>query len=137
MAVLSPSARSTKFLRDRGYRVANVEKWISFPDKATGRTVRMRQDAFGAFDLVCVNPEHVGTLYVQTTTRANQAARRNKILLSPDAPDVLRSGNRIHVHGWAQVGERGKRKIWEVFVFEAKLENGKVNFYPLLEEEAF
>jgi hypothetical protein len=74
---------------------------------------------------------------VQTTSRGHESSRRNKILASPDAANILQAGNRIHVHGWGQVGERGKRKLWEVFVFEAKLEHGKVNFYPLLEEEAF
>ena len=135
---VTTTTRSTKWLRDRGYSVSNVEKWISFPDRANGnKIIRMRQDCFGFADLVAVKSDVVGTLYVQTTSRGNQSARRNKILASPDASNILQAGNRIHVHGWGQVGERGKRKLWEVFVFEAKLEHGRVNFYPLLEEEAF
>src|ERR1700690_1959530 len=114
--------RSMDWLRGRGYSVTLVEQWILFPDRATGKTVKIRRDAFGFCDIACVHPEHVGTLYVQTTTRVNQASRRNKILLAPAAVVVLQSANRIHVHGWAQVGARGRRKLWEVSVFEARLE---------------
>ena len=133
--------RSVKWLRDRGYCVANVEQWLTFPErkfgKPTGKTIRIRKDCFGFCDLAACHPDENGTLYIQTTTRANQSARRNKILLSPDAATLLRAKNRIHVHGWAQMGGSGKRKLWEVSIWEARLEHGKVNFYPLFDEENF
>jgi|SRR5277367_6459308 len=133
----STTPRSTKWLRERGYIVATVEQWITFPDRATGKTIRTRRDCFGFADLLACNPEKHGALLVQTTTRTHQSSRRNKILISIDALTWLQAGNAIHVHGWAQVGERGKRKLWEVSVFEAKVEKGAINFYPVLEEEAF
>jgi len=125
--------RSMDYLRKQGYVVAPTEQWISFPDRATGKTIKIRRDAFNFCDLIGCHPDHAGTLYVQTTTRVNQSSRRNKILLSPEAVVVLRSQNRIHVHGWAQVGARGRRKLWEVAIFEAKLESSGIHFYPIME----
>ena len=136
---MTTTKRSMDWLRKRGYTVCSVEQWISFPERKfgvpTGKLIKIKRDAFGFCDILAVHPEHAGTLYVQTTTRTNQAARRNKILVEPAAETVLKSSNRVHIHGWAQVGAVGKRKLWEVTVFEAILESRGISFHPIFDEE--
>jgi hypothetical protein len=131
--------RSLDYLRDQGYEVAVVERWFDFPERKngfpTGKMIKQRMDCFGFADLVAVHMDKPGTLYIQTTSRDNQAARRQKILESRSIVPILRSGNRVHVHGWAKGGARGARKLWKVSIFEAKLESSGIKFYPAGERE--
>lgn len=131
--------RSMDFLRDQGYEVAIVERWFDFPERKngfpTGKTIKQRMDCFGFADLVAVHVDKPGTLYVQTTSRDNQAARRDKIRQSRSIVPILRSGNRVHVHGWAKGGARGARKLWKVSIFEARLESSGLKFYPAGEQD--
>ena len=88
---LTPTQRSLKYLRKRGWRVAVTEHWNAF--------AHVRQDLFGFGDLLAVYPTEKPML-VQTTTRGNMQARIEKILSLPSCIDVLRGGFVIAVHGW-------------------------------------
>lgn len=118
----SPQQRSRDWLKKSGYHIGTVEMWLTFPERingrATGKMIRTKRDLFNFADLVAIKPDESGTLYIQTTTTANQAARAAKVLDNPIVKDILKSGNRIHIHGWAQVGPRGKRKLWKVTITE-------------------
>jgi hypothetical protein len=132
--------RSMDWLRSQGYSVAIVERWFDFPERKngfpTGKLIKQRMDCFGFADLVAVKPGIPGTLYVQTTSRDNQAARRAKILEADAVPAILKSSNRVHVHGWAKGGARGERKLWKVSVFSGYLDDiGNVQFRQELEKE--
>jgi hypothetical protein len=94
---MSPTERSLKDLRKRGFVAAVVERWNSF--------AHIRQDLFGWMDIIAYHPEKKITLGVQTTTRANLVARKLKVLENQHAATWLAAGNKIEVHGWA------KRKI--------------------------
>ena len=101
---MTPTQRSLKLLRDRGYMVAIVEKWNHY--------VKVRQDLFGIFDLLAIRGDE--TVGVQTTSGSNVAARIAKITESDSAKLWNKSPNRkIIVHGWRLAGERGKRKTWQ------------------------
>ncbi len=101
----SPTQRSLKELRKRGYMVAITEKWNPF--------AKIRQDLFGFIDLLAIRGNEV--LAVQTTSGTNVAARVAKIVSLQAARLWLESPNRkIVVHGWAKRGPRGKRKEWTV-----------------------
>lgn len=100
----SPTQRSLRLLRERGYLVAVVERWNQY--------AMIRQDLWGFGDLLAVKDNEV--LIVQTTSGANVAARLDKIATN-DAAQMWRSGanRRVVVHGWRKVGGVGKRKLWE------------------------
>jgi hypothetical protein len=100
----SPTQRSLKLMRDRGYRVWVVEKRIP--------GMHIMQDMYGFIDIHAMKPG-VGFVGVQTTTGANMAARIAKIKELPAARVWLDSLGLIYVHGWRKVGARGKRKLWE------------------------
>lgn len=121
---MTPSARSVKHLRDRGFIVAPVEQIVHMP----GRPFSNKRDAFGFGDLLIARPEF-GAALVQVTSATNVSHRIDKILGVPeDASDPksvetaklvranaetwIRSGNRLFVHGWAKKGPRGERKRW-------------------------
>ena len=110
---MTPTGRSLVYLRELGYTVAVAEKWNPY--------ARIRQDLFGFIDVAAIRADVPGVLAVQCTTRANQAARATKIASFPAARTWLDCGNRIEIHGWAKVGPRGKRKLWEVKVTEISL----------------
>lgn len=101
---MTPTQRSLKLLRDRGWIAEKVERpWNPY----TKRT----QDLFDFGDILCFNSEM--TMIVQTTSGSNVASRLTKIKASRIAKLWLKSGYRmIVVHGWRKVGPRGKRKMW-------------------------
>lgn len=106
--VNSPTQRSLALLRDRGCAVAILEHWNSFTNR--------RQDAFGFIDLWAVLPTGE-SFYIQTTTQAGIAARRDKIreIVSKSEPlTALVKAGRVVLHGWAKRsgGVRGGRKLW-------------------------
>ena len=100
----SPTQRSLKLLRDRGYRVWVVEKRIP--------GMQIMQDMYGFIDIHAMKPG-VGFAAVQTTTGPNMAARIAKIQALPAAKTWLDADGTILVHGWRKVGARGARKLWE------------------------
>lgn len=98
---MSPTQRSLKLLRERGYMVAITEKWNPH--------ARIRQDLFGILDLVAIKGDE--TLGVQTTTLGNVSARVDKITQSEATP-ILRDAHwRIEVHGWRKLKAGWQAKV--------------------------
>lgn len=85
-----PTQRSLKHLRDAGYLVEVVERWIP--------QARKRKDLFGFIDIMALNGEE--TLAVQTTSASNVSARVKKITEHENLSAVRDAGWRILVHGW-------------------------------------
>ena len=100
----SPTQRSLKMYRERGYLCAIVEKWNPY--------VKIRQDLWGFADILAIRGDE--SLLIQTTSGSNVSARIAKINDNAQAAIWKCSPNRkIVAHGWRKVGERGKRKLWE------------------------
>ncbi len=98
----SPSALSAEYLRERGYLVDCVERWIP--------GANIRRDMFGLFDLAAIRPGQLGVLGVQVTSRANAASRRTKMQESGHLSTWLAAGNRAELHHWKLAGPRGHRQ---------------------------
>jgi hypothetical protein len=113
MLRMTPTARTLTALRRAGWTAAVVERRL--PRCFT--TV----DLFGCIDIVAIRSDRPGVLGVQTTTRSNQAARLTKALAVPELCTWLQAGNTFWIYGWAKVGARGKRKLWEVATREVTL----------------
>ena len=89
----SPTQRSLKLMRDRGFICQVVEKWNPF--------AKIRQDLMGWVDIVCIS-EHGIILGVQTTTYKNIQARIKKA----KGNEALRRwliNNALVAHGWKKV----------------------------------
>ncbi len=108
---MTPTARSMKYLRDLGGVPWVVERWIM--------GANIRKDLFGFIDLVCLD-DKAGVLGVQVTSGPHISDRIKKAQAIPEFKHWLDSGNRFEVHGWRKVGGKGKRKLWEVRIIEAK-----------------
>lgn len=117
----TPTARSLHLCRSAGWTVHKTETWNSF--------AKIRQDLFGFCDLACLDPDCGGVTAVQTTSGANVSSRCKKIEELPAAILWLRTGNRILIHGWRLVGDRGKRKLWECRVITARLSDGVIEWH--------
>src|SRR3972149_192046 len=121
----SPTARSLAALRQRGCLAAVVEHFNPH--------ARIRQDLFGAFDVLAIEPGQPGVLFVQCCVTGDITKRLAKLQTEPVAERVRRgvaggkpvgvrgggrrvlaAGNRVSVHGWALRGARGKRKVYEL-----------------------
>jgi len=92
----SPTQLSLKLLREQGWLVDVVEKWIP--------GANIRKDLYGFGDLLCIKGKD--TLIVQTTTASNMLARINKIADHENVGKVREAGWAIHVHGWHQDDKR-------------------------------
>lgn len=128
---MTPQQRTRDNLTARGYLVGTVEKKKKFPDrkksacKACGHIpmIEISSDLWEVFDLIALEPRNPpngdalfraiasNILFVQTTSAANHATRRNKILASMEAKLVLLSGARILLQSWKQPDGPGGR--WE------------------------
>lgn len=100
---MSPTARTLKLLRDKGYQAGVVERYNSF--------TKQRNDLFGCIDLIAVKPGH-GIVGVQACAGASHAARVKKSAEQPGLRAWLDSGGGFVVVSWAKQGGRGKRKVW-------------------------
>lgn len=90
MAKLSPTQRSLKEMRDRGYFCEVVERWNQF--------ARIRQDLAGFIDVLCFGDGEV--VGVQATSMSHVSERVKKIAEHENVGAVRKAGVRLLVHGW-------------------------------------
>ena len=102
-SAISPMQRSLKALREQNWIAAITEHYNFF--------AHIRQDLWGLCDILCLKKGKM--LAVQTTTGANLAARKIKVLANPNYPLLKSTGCGIELHGWSLKGKRGKRKTWQ------------------------
>ena len=98
---MSPTVLSLRRLRDEGWTVDIVERWVPNPALPGGG---VRRDLFGFLDLVAVRDGE--TLGVQTTSYTNVSAHLRKIADAEHIGAVREAGWRLVVHGWRKVGHR-------------------------------
>ena len=113
---MSPTARSLRHLRERGYMVAVVERW--------NPGARVRQDLFRFADLLAVGRPD-GFLAVQVCAAGDRAKRLNKLITAPVADHVrrwLECGGTVELQSWGKRGARGKRKVWDVTTLPVTLD---------------
>ncbi len=100
----SPTQLTLRECRRCLWPAAVVEKWNAW--------ARIRQDLFGAIDIVALD-DRPGVLGIQATTTSNALARVKKIdgLLVPGSPlhQWIGHGNRLEVWGWGKEG-----RFWRV-----------------------
>ena len=107
---ISPTQRTLELLRAAGMTCAITERWNQY--------AKVRQDLFGFIDVLAMSTKlgpmdtTSGLLGVQTTSGANHASRRTKILSLPAAKQWVLLGNRIWVLSWSKTGAKGKKKQW-------------------------
>lgn len=89
---MTPTQRSLKALKDKGYLPVVVERWNAF--------AKIRQDLWGWCDILAIRKNEV--LAVQVTSAANVSARIKKIQESDTVAKVRDAGIRIEVHGWSK-----------------------------------
>ena len=110
---MSPTQRSLAHVRKLGWTAQVVERWNQYAG--------VRQDLFGAIDVLCLLPTRGGCTGIQSTTGSNVSKRCRKIEDEPIMARWLQAGNGLLVHGWAKRGPRGKAKRWSLRAVEAKL----------------
>ncbi len=103
---MTPTARSLKLLRERGYLAEKVEQRLPIPGKFITR------DLFNCIDVIAVHPERKEILGIQATSGSNVSARITKTLEQAGFDAWRRAGGLFVIHGWAKQGPRGKRKLW-------------------------
>lgn len=89
---MSPTERTLKYLRDRGYYPEITEHWNPFS--------RTRKDLWGFVDVLALSQFEISA--VQCTSASNVSARVRKIAESPVLPMLRTLGVRIYVHGWTK-----------------------------------
>lgn len=99
---MTPTQRSLKLMRDRGYLCEVVEKWNAH--------AKIRQDLFGFIDVLCVRGSEV--VGVQTTSGSGDLARIRKIMEHENFRKVAGAMS-IVVHGWRKLKGKGKRPVWQ------------------------
>ena len=142
---MNEQTRSRDYLKEHGYAVDTVERWLTFPARTKDgkpefdkhgapKMIRNRQDCYGFADLIACSDNFTGVLFVQTTSYANMFARIKKSLAIPTVKVLLKSRNRVHIHGWRKVPE-GKRERWRLRVVELYLDDfGDVEQRVLMDE---
>lgn len=114
----TPTSRTLRECRRRGWRAYVAEKWIPH--------TRKRKDAFGFGDVHVIDGQP-GSLYIQATSGSNGASRKTKILTEcrDDARAWLEAGNRIQVWAWRRLAKPIERRHWHPKITEIELEDFK------------
>ena len=89
----SPTQRSLKELRNKGYLVAIVEYYNSF--------IYQRKDLFGIFDLLAIKENE--TIGVQVTTMSNKSSHLDKMRNSEYLPIIKLAGWKVELHSWRKI----------------------------------
>lgn len=97
---ISPTARSLKWLRDKGFTAQVVERYNPFAYK--------RIDLFGCIDIVAIHPELQGVTGVQSTTSAHLADHIKKSVAIPELKLWLIAGNSFMIQVW----RKNAKKRW-------------------------
>ena len=98
---ISPTQLTLKLLREDGWTVEVVEKWIP--------GANIRKDLFGFIDLVALKDDQ--TLGVQATSYSNISARVKKIENAELLSAVRKASWRVWVIGWRKQNNRWVHKI--------------------------
>jgi len=101
---MTPTQRSLKLMRERGYTCFVVETWNHF--------TKQRRDLFGIADLICLGWDEV--IVVQTTSYSNVSARIKKITDHENVGAVRKAGIGIVIHGWHMPKGKHKYEVREV-----------------------
>jgi len=112
----SPTQRTLKALRDRGYTVQVVERWNQY--------AKVRVDLFGGIDLIAIKEDRI--LGVQATSNDNAAARVAKLIAEPRMAEWLRAGGLLEVWGWRKIKAGTKRLTWQPSIRQLLLVGGEV-----------
>lgn len=101
---MTPTQRTIKYFKDRGYQVGIVEKYNSF--------IKIRQDLFGFIDLIAIG--HGQTLAIQQTSGSHLAEHINKIQASDKLAECLNSDWIVLAVGWRKLKKKrgGKAYTW-------------------------
>lgn len=102
---VSPTQRTLKEMRSRGFHCAVVERWNPH--------AKLRVDLFGFIDILCLGDGEV--IGVQATSYQHVAERITKIQDHDNVAAVRKAGVKILVHGWKK-GKDGKYLLREVDV---------------------
>ena len=97
---MSPTQRSLKLLRDRGYLAEVVEKTVP--------KTFIKRDLFGFIDILAIHLETGETLAVQTTSSDHVSHRERKITEHDNLAAIRKAGWGLHIHGWRKVKNRWK-----------------------------
>lgn len=115
MSKVSPTQRSLRYLKAKGFICQVVEKYISF--------THQRIDLFHCIDILCIKKDVIGVLGIQTTTASNKSKHLDKIKAIPEIKIFLEAGNKLILHTWSKKGARGKRKVWTLKEYEIFLKD--------------
>jgi hypothetical protein len=97
----SPTQLTLKLLREEGWTVEVVERWIP--------GANIRKDLFGFIDLVALKKDL--TLGVQATSYSNMGARIKKIENAELLSQVRRACWHLWVIGWRKQNNRWTHKV--------------------------
>jgi hypothetical protein len=102
--------RSMKYLRDRGWVVADVEKWI--PPRGAMK-FGVRKDVWGFGDLlVCGDGIALIQCCADSGGKAGMEAHRQKMLTIDEIRNWKIAGGKVFLHGWKRRKPRGERARW-------------------------
>lgn len=112
-----PVQRSLKFLRDNGWTVCIVEKFIKHPNMPFGKRI----DAFGIGDLLACRPRDMydgfycdRAIALVQCCSTDFAKHKAKLLAIPELQIWKDSGGEVIIHSWTKRGPRGKRKTYQL-----------------------
>jgi hypothetical protein len=111
MKKFNAKSASKNHLEEKGWKVADVERWI--PGKAF-----ITIDCFGFADLLACSPSR-GIMLVQVTAGAgigNFNKRIAQVKAEPNHLTWMASGGRVQVHNWLGVGKDRQLQVLELTI---------------------
>jgi len=117
---MSPTQRTLKLLKEKGFKAAPVERWLRYAGK-----FGKRQDMFGIIDVVAITPDI--TLGIQCCS-GSTAEHYRKITeeKNQETYDWLSNPSRsLEIWAWRKLLKKrgGKAKVWKPKITKITLED--------------
>jgi len=117
---MTPTQRTLKALRDKGYQAGVVERWLRYAGE-----FGKRQDLFGIIDILATTPDT--TLGVQSC--GNSFAKHYRKLTNEEVDGsykwLICPHRKLEIWSWRKVKKRrgGKVMVWRPRIVEITLED--------------
>lgn len=112
----SPTQRTMRALKDKGFKCTIVEKWNRFAVRGDSGQRGVRQDMFGIIDIIALDPQR-GVVGVQST--GSDFAGHHKKLTEEKVQECVNwletPGTVLELWGWRKIKVKrgGKAMIWQ------------------------
>jgi len=118
----SPTQRTLKVLRDKGYKAGVVERWLRYAG-----SFGKRQDLFGIIDIIAISPDKTRGIQVCGSSFAEHYRKLTEEFAQATLDWLNCPYRSLEIWAWRKIKKKrgGKMMVWKPRIVEITLEDLK------------